>query len=78
MRWLAGHRGLALGWLQQSKGVDVDLAGDALQALEGQVALTTLDTAHVCAVDFELVGEVLLAEALGLSVGPEIAADGAL
>jgi hypothetical protein len=40
------------------------LAGDALQALEGQVALAALDAAHVGAVDGDLVGERLLAEAL--------------
>jgi hypothetical protein len=69
---------LALARLQQDERVDADLAGDALQALESQVALAALDAAHVGAVDAELVGEVLLAEALGLSVGPEVAADGAL
>ncbi len=63
---------------KKGKRVDIELAGDALQAFEGQVALAALDAAHVGAVDAELVGERLLAEAAGLAVGAQVAADRSL
>lgn len=64
--------------LQQIEGINADLVGDALQALEGEVAFATFDAAHVGAVVTEDVGEGFLAEATGLAVGPEVAAQGAL
>lgn len=64
--------------VQQLHRVELDAAGDALQGLEGQVALAPLDAAHVGPVNPEHVGERLLAEATRLPVGPQIAADRAL
>jgi len=68
----------ALRWLEQRQWLNVDAAGDALEALERQVALSSLDAAHVGAVDAELVGEGLLAEAAGLPVGAQVAPDAPL
>jgi hypothetical protein len=65
-------------WLEQGQRVEIQLAGDALQALEGQVALASLDAADVGAVDAEDIGEVFLADAVGVTVGPEVAAKGVL
>lgn len=64
--------------VQQLQRVEVKATGDALQALEGQIALAPLDATHVGAVNTEHVGERLLAEAVGLPVGPQIAAHRAL
>jgi hypothetical protein len=82
---LAGCPALALGAnavvvvrLQQRKRVEAEPPSYALEALERQVALASLHTAHVRAVDAEYVGERLLAEALAFSMGPEVAAEGAL
>jgi hypothetical protein len=64
--------------LEQRQRVEVDLAGDALQALERQVALAALDATHIGAVDAEFVGECLLAEALTFPVGTQVAPDRSL
>jgi hypothetical protein len=69
------RRRFVLGRLEQGERVGVDPGRDALQALERQVALAALDSAHVGAVDAELLGERLLAEALAFPVGPQVAAN---
>ena len=47
-----GLSGRVVTWcLEQHERVQVDPLGDALQALEGQVALAPLNAAHVGAVD---------------------------
>jgi len=48
--------------LQEHQGIDVDPAGDAFKALEGQIALAALDCAHVGSVEAQDVGKRLLAE----------------
>jgi hypothetical protein len=58
--------------------VVVEAGRNALQALEGEVALASLDAADVGAVDAEDIGEVFLAEIVGVTVGPEVAAEGVL
>ena len=67
-----------LARLEQRQRVEVELAGDALEALERQVALASLDAAHVGAVDAELFGKRLLAEAAGLPMGAQVVADSTL
>lgn len=46
---------------EQFQRIDVDPAGDALDALQCQVALASLHAAHVGPMDSEHVGERLLA-----------------
>ena len=53
--------------LQQRQRIDVDAAGQPLQAAEGQIALAAFDSAHIRPVDAENLGESLLAQAAGLS-----------
>jgi len=65
-------------WLEQRQWVEIKSAGDALQALERQVALASLDAAHVGAVNAEYVGKRLLAESFGFSIGAQGSANGAL
>jgi hypothetical protein len=60
--------------VEQRQRVEIESAGDALQALEGQVALASLNAAHVGAVDAENISKRLLAESFGFAVGPQIAA----
>jgi hypothetical protein len=70
--------GCVVRGMEQRQRVEIESAGDALQALERQVALATLDAAHVGAVDTENVGKRLLAEALAFSMGAQVAANGSL
>ena len=60
---------------QQLQRVNPDPAGDAFDGLQGQVAFTALDAAHVGAVDVYLVGEGFLAETKGLTVTPEVVSE---
>lgn len=64
--------------LEQCQRVEADPRGDPLHALERQVALASLDAAHVGAVDAQGVGESLLAQATGTAVGQQVAANGSL
>jgi hypothetical protein len=75
-RWLPP--GCVVRWLEQRQRVEIESAGDALQALERQVALASLDAAHVGAVDAENIGKRLLAESFGFSIGAQGSANGAL
>jgi hypothetical protein len=61
-------------WGQEHERIGVYSAGDALHALECQVALASLDAAHVGAVEAQDIGERLLAEATGLSKCSQVAA----
>jgi hypothetical protein len=74
--------GFAAGWRsslpEKRYRIKTEPFGNALQALEGQVALATLDATHVSPMHTEHVGKGLLAESLGFAVGPQIAAYGSL
>ncbi len=64
--------------LQHRKRVYADTTRQALQALESEVALATLDAAHVGAVDAEHVREGLLAQAESLAMSPQVVANSPL
>lgn len=63
---------------QQLERVDPHPAGEALHALEREVALTALDAAHVGPVDSQQIGERLLAEPSALPVSPDVTSHRAL
>lgn len=63
---------------EQVERVEVDPAGDALDALKRQVALSAFYAAHVGAMDAEHVGKRLLAQAACLTVRAQVAAQNAL
>lgn len=75
---LVRRSGLPRGIGQQVERVNIDLGGDSFDALEGEVALASLDTAHVGPMDLKDIGEGLLAQSAGLSNRPQVPADGAL
>jgi hypothetical protein len=58
--------------VQESARINLDPAGDPLEAPQCEVALATLDTAHVCAVNAEHVSERLLTESSGFAVGTQV------
>ena len=66
------HRGCF--HLQQLPRLHPNLLCHLLQALEGEVAFTALDTAHVGAVDAKLVCEGFLAQASLHPVGTQVPA----
>jgi hypothetical protein len=66
------------GCAEQRQRIKVESVGDALNAPERQIALASLNAAHVGAVDAQNIGESLLAQAPGTTVGPQVAADHAL
>ena len=57
---------------QQLSWVYIERGGDPLQALQGEVALTSLDAAHVGPVDTKDIGEGFLAQAALLAVDTEV------
>lgn len=64
--------------MEQRQRVEIESAGDALEALERQVALASLNAAHIGAMDAEYVSKRLLAESFGFSIGAQASANGAL
>jgi hypothetical protein len=74
---MAAARARELG-RKQFERVDVELAGDAFDGLEGQVALTPLDPAHVGPMHPKNLSERLLAEAALLPVCAQVPTDDAL
>ena len=63
---------------QQLQRVDPDHGGDVLDGLQGEVALTTLQAAHVRAMDADQVSKGLLGETMGLSIAAQATPDGPL
>jgi hypothetical protein len=63
---------------QQRERIDADATGEAFQTPEREVALATLDAAHVGAVNAERLREILLAQSERLTVCPQVPAHGPL
>jgi hypothetical protein len=84
--WSSGHdhidgfgpRRLGRARRHEVHRIHVDAPGDPLDRLQGQVALATLQAAHVGAVDADDLGESLLRQTASLAVRAQVAADGAL
>jgi len=70
----SGHSSAA----QEVERIKPQTLGDALDGLQGEIPLATLQTSNVGAVVPELVGERLLAQAPSLAVGAEVSAQPAL
>lgn len=68
----------ARGRPQQRERVDVDPAGDALDALQGEVAFAALNRAHVGAMYTYDISEGLLTESQAVAVGAQVAPEDAL
>lgn len=66
------------GFRKQGQRIEVEPTDDPLYAPERQVALASLDGAHVGPVDPQDIRERLLAQSLCLPVGPQIAPHGPL
>lgn len=58
---------------QECQWIDPDLLSESFDRLEAEVPFPAFDGAEVGAVEAELVGEVLLADALILAVGAQVA-----
>ena len=63
---------------EQVEWIDFDPPGHPLEAAQREVALASLDSAHVRPMNTHDLGKVLLAEIVRLPVSPEISAKGPL
>lgn len=70
--------GLRQRFIHQGERIEVELLGETFDRLQCHVALAALDRAHVCAVDTQEFGKLLLGESQSLSVTTEILPNGLL
>jgi hypothetical protein len=63
---------------KQVKRIDFDPAGHPFEAAQREVALASLDSAHVRPVNTHDLGKCFLAEIVRLPISPEISAKGPL
>src|SRR5580658_3828376 len=76
---LAMCRALLLRWLpEEFHRVEPEASGNPFDGLKRQVPLASLQAPNVGLVVAQLVGELLLAEPVSFTIGPEIEADPSL